>query len=164
MASSPTTPAPATTTPEPRAPTPTPPAPTPSPTAPPPSPPSTSSTPPRPAAPVITTARVAIEALDVDGSLTANQVRRVTERIAPALAACYGPAATRAATSPATSVDVRLVLDEDGRARDVSATGGALPGLAACVAGVVKGARSTVPPDVGTVRVRFTVAFRPESR
>jgi serine/threonine-protein kinase len=117
---------------------------------------------PRPAPAVVTTARVAIESLDVAGSLTAGQVRRTTDRLTGALAACYGPAARRAGRSPATTLVVRLVLDEDGRARDVRATGDALPGLATCVAGVVGGARSSVTPDVGTVRVSFTVAYRPE--
>jgi serine/threonine-protein kinase len=144
------------------------------PTPPPPPPPPATPTPTPPAtapaaviaparAPLVTTARVAIESLDVEGSLTAGQVRRVTERISGGLAGCYGPAATRANRSPATTVDVRLVLDEDGRARDVNAGGGALPGLASCVAGVVRGARSTDAPDVGTVRVAFTVVFRPEA-
>ena len=95
------------------------------------------------------------------GSLSSGQVRRVTDRLASALAACYGPAATRAGRSPATAVAVRLVLDEDGRARDVAVDGGALPGLASCVRGVVVGARSAVPPDVSTVRVAFTVSYQP---
>lgn len=117
-----------------------------------------------PPPPLVTEATVAIDGLEVQGSLTAGQVRRVTERISGALAGCYGPAATKAGRSPATTVAVRLVLDEDGRARDVSAAGGDLPGLAACVRGVVGGARSTVAPDVGTVRVAFTVGYRPVPR
>ena len=110
---------------------------------------------------MLTSASVAITGLDVQGSLSSGQVRRVTERLTAALAACYGPAATRAGRSPATTVAVRLVLDEDGRARDVVADGGALPGLATCVRGVVGGARSSVAPDVGTVRVAFTVGYQP---
>ena len=111
--------------------------------------------------PVIVDARAAIAGLDVKGSLSRGQVDRTIGRLTGAFAACYRPAATRAGRSPATAVQVRCTIEEDGSVRGVSTSGG-LPGMGACVAAALAGVRSTVAPDVGTVAVAFTVTYQPE--
>ncbi len=81
-------------------------------------------------------------------------------RIAFTFRACYATAALRAGHNAATSVEASDIIDETGNARDVAATGGALPGLDSCVRDAVRRLH-TEAPDVGVVRVSFTVTYRP---
>ncbi|MEZ4403835.1 MAG: protein kinase [Kofleriaceae bacterium] len=112
--------------------------------------------------PVVVPATAEIAGLNVRGSLSSGQVRRTIDRAVGGFAACYLPAATRAGRSPAATVAVGFTIEEDGGVRNVKTSGGGLPGLAACVATQLAGARSSVPPDIGTVAVTFSVAFQPE--
>ncbi|MBK9033566.1 MAG: protein kinase [Myxococcales bacterium] len=116
-----------------------------------------------PPPPRVVDARASVGGLDVKGSLSSGQVRRAIDRLTGALAACYLPAATRAGRSPASVVRAQFTIDEDGGVRDARASGGALPGLAACVGAAVGTLRAIASPDVGTVRVSFTVTYHPES-
>jgi len=106
-------------------------------------------------------ARAVVGGLAVDGSLPDAEVQRAIDRVQARLSGCHRAAAGRAGRPPAgeAAVQVSLTIDEDGRAGRVSASGGNLPGLSACVADVIGAVRSRVAPDVGEVRVSFRVDF-----
>jgi hypothetical protein len=107
---------------------------------------------------------VGIERFSIRGSLPAKTARRAIERIAPAIRSCYMPAATRANTTPALVISVRLMFDENQMARDVQIdrAAGVLNGLAGCLSSAISSARPDTAPDVGTVAVTFAIRFTPE--
>ena len=94
------------------------------------------------------------------GSLATSEVRRAVERLEPQLAACYTRAAKLAGHARVGVLSVEVEIDERGRAHAPHATGGALPGLDGCVARAV-GKLAARPPDTGTVKALWKVAFGP---
>jgi hypothetical protein len=101
-----------------------------------------------------------IENVAVRGSLARAVVARALSRAASDLRACYAAAAARAQRDAAASVPVSLVIDENGLAREVTVGTAPLPGLDRCAKDVASAIRSQAP-DVGEVRVSFTVRFTP---
>jgi hypothetical protein len=98
-----------------------------------------------------------IAALVVHGSLPSSVVRRAFERARPEFAACYARAA-RSLPGPAHSqLELSMIIDETGRARDpkVAAT---LPGIEACAISVVS-KLVTRAPDTGVVRAALRLVF-----
>jgi hypothetical protein len=118
---------------------------------------------PPPAAPprLVARAEVSIGGVAVDGPLVRSSVERAAQRAIPSFADCYTRAARAAGRDADVTLSLRLVIDETGRARDVSAGSAPLPGLAACVADAAILIRTRDAPDVGVARVQLTVAFRP---
>jgi hypothetical protein len=106
-------------------------------------------------------ASVSIADLTVRGPLATSVVEQGIARVEPDLRACYAGAAAAAHRGGAGGVRVQLVVDETGHAREVSAAGGPLPGLAGCVREAASRIRSRLAPDVGVARVAFTVTFTP---
>jgi hypothetical protein len=104
---------------------------------------------------------MAIRELTVRGSLATSEVRRAVERIRAQLAACYTRAAQAAGRNAFGELSVEVEIDERGRAHVPRASGGALPGLDACVAGAAAKIVSGRPPDTGTVKASWKVAFTP---
>jgi serine/threonine-protein kinase len=103
----------------------------------------------------ITDARVAIDELSVDGSLSDLQVRRAIDRAEPALRACYLAAHPTARTATAHA---HFEIDESRRAIAISADS-ALTGLGACAAAALHAVRTESPPDVGNEKVTVTFTF-----
>jgi hypothetical protein len=99
--------------------------------------------------------------LTVRGSLTTSEVRRAVDRIRPQLDACYTRVARAAGRNGYGAMTVEIEIDERGRAHAPRASGGALPGLDACVAQVAGRVVSGRPPDTGTVKASWKVAFSP---
>jgi serine/threonine protein kinase len=114
---------------------------------------------PKPKLPLAAAAR--IDSVVVRGSLATSVVSRAVERIRPQLTACYARAAAAAGHNGFGEVVVEVTLDERGRAQSPRATGGALPGLAACVAEAASKLASDRPPDTGTVKASWKVVFAP---
>ncbi len=106
-------------------------------------------------------ATVSLRNLEARGSLPASAVSRALARHLGHLRSCYAGAARRAGRDAAGDVDVRFVIDEMGAARGVSAGGGPLPGVAACVGTALNGLRTGSRPDIGRVDVRVEVRFSP---
>ena len=102
----------------------------------------------------------AIASLGVEGSLPSSVVRRSVERVLPSLQACYRTAAKAKNSTPAVSVKVRFVIDENGAATRVGATGN-FGSLAECVRGSMTRVQSPHAPDVGTVSVTVGINFTP---
>ncbi len=117
--------------------------------------------PPAPAPALAATATLAN--LQVTGSLSNGVVLDVVQRQLADFEACYATAARAAGRDVACVVKVGLVIDEDGRARHVKASGGRLPGLDACVRGVASRIRSSRRPDTGTVDGSFSLRFAPKA-
>jgi hypothetical protein len=109
-----------------------------------------------------TSAKLSLDALSVRGALTAAQVKRALDRVAPAVRACYGPAVTRAGTSPSVALRVRFEIDETQHARAIEVTGSDLAGLSACVERALATVRAEAAPDVGTVDVAVVIQLVPE--
>jgi hypothetical protein len=105
-------------------------------------------------------AGVNIEGLSVRGPLSAANVRRSLERLAPALAACYEQSARQAEHNRFGRVELSMTIDETGHARGTAVQGAELPGLAACMSGVASKLVSQ-PPDTGTVHTSVVVNFVP---
>jgi serine/threonine-protein kinase len=101
-----------------------------------------------------------IRELEVHGSLATSEVRRSIARTSPQLAACYARAARAAGRNGFGELQVAVEIDERGRARAPSARGAALPGLDRCVADVAS-RMAGHPPDTGTVKATWKVAFTP---
>jgi hypothetical protein len=112
-----------------------------------------------PARPLQASARIAD--LTVRGSLTTSEVRRALERIRPQLNACYTRVARAAGRNGYGAMNVEIEIDERGRAHAPRASGGALPGLDACVAQAAGKIVAGRPPDTGTVKASWKVAFSP---
>jgi hypothetical protein len=102
-----------------------------------------------------------IRELTVRGSLATSEVRRAVDRIRAQLTACYARAAKAANRNGFGELSVEVEIDERGRAHGPRATGGTLPGLDACVAGAAGKIVSSRPPDTGTVKALWKVAFTP---
>ena len=132
------------------------PAPAPAAAAPPPTPPAAP-----PAKPAALDARVGTALTSVQGSLPQGPIRQGVKRVVDDYRVCYRQAAKRAGRDWSGQVIVRFVINVDGRARDASASGGGLPGLAACVASASAKIRSATRPDTGTVKVELGVRFTP---
>ncbi len=118
---------------------------------------------PKPAIPASFEASVSVGGVSASGSLPTSAISSAAERVTSGFASCYEKAARSAGRAPATTVTVRGIIDEDGRGRKFKASGGSLPGLAACVRGVASGIRSRTRPDTGTVDATFDVQFKPKS-
>lgn len=118
--------------------------------------------PPSPPVAIATRASARLGSLAVTGSLTSGTVKRALDRALPAVAACYGDAARRAARSPLVEVGVRLTIDENRAARSIRVTAPALPGVTTCVADALTAVRTDTAPDVGTVGVTFAIRLTPE--
>jgi hypothetical protein len=131
--------------------------------APPPAPPAPATPPPQqppPARPGPLDAEATTSGLTVQGALTRGVVERALARIVHNFRACYATAALRAERNAASNVQVAMMLDETGTARDATASGGTLPGLDECVREAARRLH-TEAPDVGVVHVNFTVTYRP---
>ena len=85
------------------------------------------------------------------------------ERVLPAIRACYRTAATRARAVPRIELRVSFEIDDARVARNVRVGTAPLPGLSACVADAVGGARTRVAPDVGHAEVDVVLTFTPTS-
>lgn len=118
---------------------------------------------PKPAAPASFEATVSLGGVSASGSLPTSAVKKAASRLKSAFASCYSKAARAAGRAPATKVKLKGIIDEDGRGRRFSASGGSLPGLAACVKAAASGIRSRTRPDTGTVDASFEVHFKPKS-
>jgi serine/threonine-protein kinase len=105
-------------------------------------------------------ARASISGLSVDGGLSSGVVRSAIERVSNRFESCYADAARRANKNQAGTVNVRLTIDEGGRASGVSARGDPLPGLSTCVRTAAQRI-SARAPDTGTVDASFGVQFTP---
>ena len=115
-----------------------------------------------PSGPAFVDARPVIDGLAVEGSLSDAEVRRGILRVEPRLAACYRAAARRTGRAGAgDGVRVTFTIDENGRAREIGASGGALPGISSCVGDAIAAVRTRIAPDVGDVRVSVRVGFSP---
>jgi hypothetical protein len=116
---------------------------------------------PQPAAPQRLEATASIADLDVEGSLGTGVVARMLGRVTPALKSCYGDAAKRANRNDFSPLPVELTIDEAGAVRNLSVGHSGLGDLSTCASGALKRVRSERVPDVGTVAVKFRVAFKP---
>jgi hypothetical protein len=111
-----------------------------------------------------TSARLAatpeVRELSVRGSLATSEVRRALDRIKPQLAACYAQAARAAGRNGFGELAFEVEIDERGRAHAPHARGGSLPGLGRCLERATSKLAAR-PPDTGTVRAAWKVAFEP---
>ncbi|MBA3394569.1 MAG: protein kinase [Deltaproteobacteria bacterium] len=110
---------------------------------------------PRPA--LLSPPTVALTRLSVQGALASSVVQRTIGRVQPQLEACYASAAGPLA---ADTVPISLVIDENGAVDRVQLGGGKSATASSCIADVLRRARTNAPPDVGTVRVSFTLVMR----
>jgi len=118
-------------------------------------------TPATPATPQRLEANASIAELDVEGSLGTGVVARMLGRVTPALKGCYGDAAKRANRNDFSALPVELTIDEGGAVRNLSVGRNGLGDLSACASSALKRVRSERVPDVGTVQVKFKIAFSP---
>lgn len=96
--------------------------------------------------------------LEVKGSLATSQVRRGVERTLGATQDCYRDALT-AHPSALGELSLEVLVDERGRAREVTATGAAPKALRRCIESAAR--RLTVPPpDTGTVTATWKVSIQ----
>jgi hypothetical protein len=112
-----------------------------------------------PAAPQRLEATASIADLDVEGSLGTGVVARMLGRVTPIMKSCYGDAAKRANRNDFVALPVELTIDEGGAVRNLTVGRSGLGDLSSCVNGALKRVRSERVPDVGTVQVKFKVAF-----
>ena len=105
-------------------------------------------------------AEVGISGLSSRGSLSSSDVRRAIRRQLGAFRSCYQRLSRNAGRDGYGNVSVSLRIDDLGRARGASASGGALPGLSGCVQSAAGHVVSRRRPDVGEVRASFSVSFR----
>lgn len=112
-----------------------------------------------PAAPQRLDATASIADLDVEGSLGTGVVARMLGRVTPTLKGCYVDAAKRANRNDLAGLPVELTIDEGGAVRNITVGRSGLSDLSSCVSGALKRLRSERVPDVGTVQVKFKVAF-----
>ncbi len=101
--------------------------------------------------------KVEVTRLSVQGSLASSVVQRTIGRVQPQFEACY---AKGAGALTADTVSVSLVIDEAGALDRVQLGGGASATAGSCLADVLRRARTSSSPDVGTVRVSFTLVMR----
>ncbi len=106
-------------------------------------------------------AEVSIKGLSVDGALSTNVVGRAIRKQLSRFLTCYRDKAKAAGRAPTVTIRVKGTIDESGRARSFTATGGGLAGLAGCVRAATARLRSRDAPDTGTARVSFEVQFVP---
>ena len=101
--------------------------------------------------------RVEVTRLNAQGSLANSVIQRTIGRVQPQIEACY---AKGAGALTADTVPISLVIDEAGAVDGVQLGGGASATAGSCIADVLRRARTSSPPDVGTVRVSFTLVMR----
>jgi serine/threonine protein kinase len=101
-----------------------------------------------------------VRELSVRGSLATSEVRRAVDRIKPQLAACYAQAARAAGRNGFGELSFEVEIDERGRAHAPQVRGGGLPGLERCVERATSKLAAR-PPDTGTVKAAWKVAFEP---
>jgi serine/threonine protein kinase len=114
-----------------------------------------------PATPQRLDAQPSVAELDVEGSLGTGIVSRMLARATPALKSCYVDAAKREGRNDFSGVQVSFLIDEGGAVRQVSTSKHGLGDLSSCAASALKRMRSDRVPDVGTVQVKFKLAFKP---
>jgi hypothetical protein len=97
----------------------------------------------------------------VHGSLANSVVRRAVERLTAQLSACYAKAAAAVGHNAFGTLEVEVEIDEHGRARGAQVHGAPLPELGTCVAQTASRLAADRPPDTGTVKASWKVAFTP---
>ena len=107
-------------------------------------------------------ASASVDNVQVEGSLGSGVVSRMLSRSNSLVHTCYVEAAKRAGKNDFSPLNLSLTIDETGAVRDVRPESHPLPGLASCVSSSVKRLRSERKPDVGTVKVRLQLSFRPQ--
>jgi serine/threonine-protein kinase len=115
-----------------------------------------------PAPPQKLDATASMDDVEVEGSLGSGVVARMLSRSTPLVHTCYVQAAKRAGKNDFSPLELALTIDEMGAVRDVRPASHPLAGLSSCVAGSMKRLRSDRKPDVGTVKVRLQLSFRPQ--
>jgi serine/threonine protein kinase len=95
--------------------------------------------------------------LAVSGSVTTSVVRRAVERIHTRVAACDVPNA--GVSWEPTELEIDVVFDERGRARDPRTRGASSAALRACVADATANIVLAQPPDTGLAKASWRVAF-----
>jgi hypothetical protein len=115
--------------------------------------------PPKPVVPKVFDAVTTIGSLSAQGSLSTSVVRRAVNRALPAFRICYKSAAKKSKKNKAGSLKVTFVIDESGRASNIKAGSYALSGLSQCVSARLKSVKTRMAPDVGTVKVSFSLKF-----
>ncbi len=101
-----------------------------------------------------------ITELSVEGSLGTGVITRMLARSTELMRSCYAGAAGKAGRNDFSPLAVQLAIDETGSVRDSTSGPHPLPGFSACVTSAVRRLRSDIKPDVGTVRVRFTLMLQ----
>jgi len=116
---------------------------------------------PAPRLPPALDARVRITGMDITGSLPTSTVQQAVSRLTSGFRQCYQRAAQSARRDRRGAVSVSMQINEVGRARNARASGGPLPGIAACVQERLGSVRTRQRPDTGRVQVRFSVSYVP---
>jgi serine/threonine protein kinase len=98
--------------------------------------------------------------LVVSGSVTTSVVRRAVERIQTRVAAC--DVQNAAGLQEPTELEIDVVFDERGRARDPRTRGASSAALRACVAEAAANIVLGQPPDTGLVKASWRVTFSSE--
>jgi eukaryotic-like serine/threonine-protein kinase len=114
-----------------------------------------------PVAPQKLDAQPSFQDLDVEGSLGSSIVSRMLARGSAPLHSCYVDAARSANRNDFSSLSASLVIEETGSVRQVVVGRSGLGALSSCVAAALKRMRPDRVPDVGTVQVKFKLAFSP---
>jgi eukaryotic-like serine/threonine-protein kinase len=112
------------------------------------------------ATPATFAGRVAIEDLQVRGSLPESVIRRGIDRVRANFDSCYRKAAGSGGRSAPGKIDVSFELDELGRVRNARASGSTIASLDRCVADATRHITSRRAPDTGIVRGSFQLVAR----
>jgi serine/threonine protein kinase len=118
----------------------------------------------KPSAALPLTAKVAIDGVEVRGSLPKSQVRHGVQRLSGQLKRCYEQAAQAAGHNAFGELIVAVEIDERGRARSPrvqSVQGAGLPQLGGCVTETVQHLITGRAPDTGTVTATWKIVFMP---
>ena len=116
---------------------------------------------PEPTVPLPLTAKVKIEEVEVRGSLPNSQVRRAVGRLTSQFKRCYEQAAQAAGHNGFGELIVGVEIDERGRGRSPSVSGGGLPRLEGCVSETIQHLITGRVPDTGTVTATWKIVFSP---
>ncbi len=105
-------------------------------------------------------ARPQLSNIAVEGSLGTGVVARMLSRAEPLMRTCYVEAAQKAGKNQFAPLAIALTIDETGAVRHIEAAKHPLSGLSECAAMGLRRLRSDRKPDVGTVKVHFSVNFK----